>query len=314
MRVLVALDASLQCEKLVTAVENRPWPADTSFTLVHVLEPFPFRKITRCLDADRDGIEIRLKEFGGRFRILGWTAEERVLLGRPWRQITKLAAFCETDLIIVGSQGASGAANPFLGSTAGSVLRHAPCSVEVVRLKQDLEETANSKWNVLVATDGSECSKVALRAVSRRAWPVGSNFRVVSIPHPSMPLSSFRESELQDVTSIKHAKQYAESGAEILRSAGLRAEPSVLLPYHSDGREIVGEAERWPAQLIVMGSHGWRGFNRVRMGSVSEYVVVHAPCSVEVVRPNSREHDIRSLIRSGHASKSLTAASAAHAN
>jgi nucleotide-binding universal stress UspA family protein len=309
MRVLVALDAGPQCEKLIAAVEGRPWPANTSFTLVHVLEPFPFRKITRCLDADRDEIEIRLKKFGERFRTHGWTAEERVLFGRPWRQITKLAAFCETDLIVIGSQGAGGVAAHFVGSTAGSVLRHAPCSVEVVRLREGLEERENAEWNVLVATDGSECSKVALQAVSRRAWPAWSNFRVVSIPHPSMPLSSFRESELKDVTAIKHAKEYAESGAEILRAAGLRAESSVLLPFHSDGREIVGEAERWPAQLIVMGSHGRRGFNRVRLGSVSEYVVVHAPCSVEVIRPSSEEHEVRSLTRSGDDGKRFVAAS-----
>jgi nucleotide-binding universal stress UspA family protein len=43
-------------------------------------------------------------------------------------------------------------------------------------------------------------------------------------------------------------------------------------------------ADLWNADLIVVGSHGRRGFDRYVMGSVSESVALHAHCSVEVVR------------------------------
>jgi nucleotide-binding universal stress UspA family protein len=49
---------------------------------------------------------------------------------------------------------------------------------------------------------------------------------------------------------------------------------------------IVGEAERWGAELIVMGSHGYRGLKKLWFGSVSQAVALHAPCSVEIVRPS----------------------------
>jgi nucleotide-binding universal stress UspA family protein len=47
---------------------------------------------------------------------------------------------------------------------------------------------------------------------------------------------------------------------------------------------IVDEAERWGADLIVMGSRGLGAWNRLLLGSVSSVVVHHAKCSVEIVR------------------------------
>ena len=47
---------------------------------------------------------------------------------------------------------------------------------------------------------------------------------------------------------------------------------------------ILDEAETWGADLIVLGSHGYRAWERFLLGSVSQAVVSHAKCSVEVVR------------------------------
>jgi nucleotide-binding universal stress UspA family protein len=52
---------------------------------------------------------------------------------------------------------------------------------------------------------------------------------------------------------------------------------------------ILEEAERWEADLIVIGSHGYTGLKRILLGSVSNAVVAPAPCSVEIAR--SREAD-----------------------
>jgi nucleotide-binding universal stress UspA family protein len=46
---------------------------------------------------------------------------------------------------------------------------------------------------------------------------------------------------------------------------------------------ILDEAERWKADLVVMGSHGYGSWRRFMLGSVSQAVVSHAKCSVEVV-------------------------------
>jgi nucleotide-binding universal stress UspA family protein len=51
-----------------------------------------------------------------------------------------------------------------------------------------------------------------------------------------------------------------------------------------EGSDILDEVEKWGADLIVLGSHGYRGWRRFLLGSVSHAVATHARCSVEIVR------------------------------
>jgi len=290
MRVLVALDATPGCGEIVAEIASRPWPAGTSFLLLHVLDPFPFMKAPISLQRAKDEAETQLKNAGKRLCAGGWAMEEEVVLGRARQRVAKIAASSKADLVVVGSNDAGALTRLLLGSTARAVLRHAPCSVEIVRLRLNEEGLMRDRgMKILVATDGSECSLAAVRFVASRPWPEASKFRVISIPEPFMPLGEFPYFEMTEIESlntaaIKDAKRYAESGAEILRKAGLVAETETPLPRDSDAREIVKEAERWDARMIVLGSHGRRGFDRWTMGSVSEHVALHAPCSVEVIR------------------------------
>jgi len=58
----------------------------------------------------------------------------------------------------------------------------------------------------------------------------------------------------------------------------------VTEPKDTPAHAILSAAEEWKADLIVMGSHGRRGFDRIVLGSVSETVALHAKCSVQLVR------------------------------
>jgi nucleotide-binding universal stress UspA family protein len=60
------------------------------------------------------------------------------------------------------------------------------------------------------------------------------------------------------------------------------------------GPQICHIAETWPADLILMGRRGRRGLKAALLGSVSNYVLHHAPCSVLVVQGN-RDKDRESL-------------------
>jgi len=290
MRVLIALDASPSCGEVVKAVASRPWPLSTSFLLLHVLDPFPFSKAPLSLQRAKTEAANQLKEAGKRLCSGGWAMKEDVVFGRARHEIPKIARSWKADLVVVGSSEAGAVTRFFLGSTARSVLRHSVCSVEVVRALPEAADVPHIKgMKVLVTTDGSECSVAALKSVARRPWPEGSLFKVMSIPEPFMPLDEFPQFELKEIdnlntAAIKDAKRYADTGVKILSSAGLEASPENPLPRDSDAMEIVHEAQRWHADLVVLGSHGRRGFNRLTMGSVSEHVALHAPCSVEVVR------------------------------
>ncbi|HET8674534.1 MAG TPA: universal stress protein, partial [Blastocatellia bacterium] len=52
---------------------------------------------------------------------------------------------------------------------------------------------------------------------------------------------------------------------------------------------ITDEADDWGADLIVVGSHGYRGLTRLWLGSVSQTVASHAKCSVEIVRSRKKD-------------------------
>jgi nucleotide-binding universal stress UspA family protein len=289
MRVLVALDASPQCGEIVGELARRPWPAGTSFLLLHVLDPFPFTKAPLSLKGAMDAAERQLKEAGRKLCTGGWAMEEDVVLGRARQKIAKIAASWKANLVVVGSNEAGPLTRLLLGSTARAVLRNAPCAVEVVRPRVDGKHAWTKGMKILVATDGSEYSLAALRSVARHPWPEGSKFKVISIPEPFTPLGRFSHFEMKEIenlntAAVRDAKRYAESGATILRKAGLVASIKAPLPQDGDAGEILKEADRWPARMVVLGSHGRRGFDRLTMGSVSEHVALNAPCSVEVIR------------------------------
>jgi nucleotide-binding universal stress UspA family protein len=290
MKVLIALDATPQCGEIVTEIASRPWPADTFFLLLHVLDPFPFARAPISLKRAKDSAEAQLKNAGRKLCGGGWAMEEDVVFGRARQEIAKIAGKWKADLVVVGSNEAGALTRLLLGSTARAVLRHASCAVEIVRPRTNGETAVLEKrMKVLVATDGSECSLAALRSVASRPWPEGSKFKVISIPEPFMPLGEFPQFELKEIEKLntaaqKDARRYVDAGAEILQEAGLETSGETPLPRDSDAREIVKEAERWDAGMVVVGSHGRRGFDRLTMGSVSEHVALHAPCSVEVIR------------------------------
>ena len=81
---------------------------------------------------------------------------------------------------------------------------------------------------------------------------------------------------------LEEARKVAARASDALQRSGLMVETVVR---EGDPRtEIVAEAEKFQADLVVLGSKGRSGVARWLMGSVAEYVVRHAPCSVEVAR------------------------------
>jgi nucleotide-binding universal stress UspA family protein len=290
MRVLIALSATEQSREIVRQAAARPWPASSKFMLLHVLDPFPFARVPFSLKRAKEAARKELEGAAEELRKAGWDTEANVIFGRARQAVTKAAAAWKANLVVVGTHGGGALQRTLLGSTARGVLRRAHCSVEIVRsAEQSTRQTSAQATRVLVATDGSEFSVAAIRAVAARAWPEGSVAKVMSIPEPFLPMSQFpffeaEEVERLNMAALKAAKKYAAAGADALFNANLKATADTPFPESSNGREIVKEAERWLADLIVVGSHGKRGFDRWYMGSVSEYVALHAPCSVEVIR------------------------------
>jgi nucleotide-binding universal stress UspA family protein len=88
----------------------------------------------------------------------------------------------------------------------------------------------------------------------------------------------------------EQAREALNRALETLRaSQGETLQTTVELLKGYPKQVILDEAERWNADLIVVGSHGRRGLTRLLLGSVSQAVAAHSGCSVEIVRTREKE-------------------------
>ena len=141
---------------------------------------------------------------------------------------------------------------------------------------------------ILLAIDGSGFSQAALQSIIARPWPGGTEVKVLNVVEPPALLMGREmgayDPEFEAVWKAlrEQSKAVVEKAAQKLREANFAV--STQLVEGDPKSQIIDVADQWPADLIVVGSHGWKGLNRFLMGSVSQAVVRHAHCSVEVVR------------------------------
>jgi nucleotide-binding universal stress UspA family protein len=257
---------------------------------VTAVDPFFFVRAPQLLEETKKSTKEELEEDASGLREKGWPVSTEVLLENPRHAVAKLATEWKADLAVLGSHGRGTFTRLLIGSTAQAVLRNAPCSVEIVRTPRgDRASRGLHGMRVLLPTDGSEYAVLAASRVAERPWPEGSIFKVLACPEYPVLIGEYpyyAPEQLVELTkaSEAHAKEAAEQAAAVLRNSGIEVKAEVTEPRDSPARTILSSADLWQSDLIVMGSHGRRGFDRLVMGSVSETVAMHAHCSVEVVR------------------------------
>lgn len=144
----------------------------------------------------------------------------------------------------------------------------------------------------LIATDGSDYSKSAVEECCRMVIrPENADVLIVSAFEDAYPISTepfamspdYHQKLVDDVR--EQSQSFVDEAETIIRSRFPEAEFEIStdLLVGSPDQQIVERAKEWKADLIVVGSHG-RGFWGRLLGSVSDGVVHHAPCSVLVVR------------------------------
>lgn len=153
---------------------------------------------------------------------------------------------------------------------------------------------------ILLATDGSPCSEAAVDEVASRPWPSNSEVRIVSAFQ--VPLSPTPEAwaiqpeyyeEMERVVRELARKVVDVASARLKKSLGQAVNVTDQVLQGSPQSAILEEAERWKADLIVVGSHGYGTWHRLVLGSVSQAVVLHAKCSVEVVRRCDESKEVK---------------------
>ena len=149
---------------------------------------------------------------------------------------------------------------------------------------------------VVLATDGSKTSAAATDALKTVALADGDLVKIISIVDMAVPLAiDIYGGYLPDTTELEKAAK--ESAAKVLEETEKKIRayfPDRELQITTDilfgtpESRIVETAEEIGCDLIVLGSHGHNGWERLLLGSVSDSVVHHAHCSVLVVRTDEK--------------------------
>ena len=152
---------------------------------------------------------------------------------------------------------------------------------------------------ILLATDGSEHSNAAVEEVGGRSFPPNTEVHIVSVfentflyvsePAPMGGLAGSYEEV--DVIARKLAEETVRIAGEIIKEKNPALSISTKVINDSPKHGILDEAEKFGADLIVVGSHGRGAVGRFLLGSVSQSVALHASCSVLIVRIPSHVKD-----------------------
>jgi nucleotide-binding universal stress UspA family protein len=140
---------------------------------------------------------------------------------------------------------------------------------------------------ILLAIDNSKFSEATTQALIAQARPKETEVRVLHVieiyplfsagkqPAPELALASEEHRHYADALVARTSKALRDAGFDRVTTAVEQGDPKIV---------VLDSAEEWKADLILLGSHGEKDWTRFPMGSVSEAVVRHAQCSVQVVR------------------------------
>ena len=141
---------------------------------------------------------------------------------------------------------------------------------------------------ILIATDGSQASEEIIKATGQTIGnPENTTVKIIAAVEPLAPMAAepfavsaeyYGEVEAQ---AKKHAEEFTAEAAERLKEiCPQMADVSSEVFRGGAAQTIVETATDWNADLIIVGSHGYGFWSRALLGSVSNSVVNHAPCSV----------------------------------
>lgn len=146
---------------------------------------------------------------------------------------------------------------------------------------------------ILVTIDGSDTSKLGLEESIRLAKSTGGRLRLIHVIDDlslalAMDAYSGHAGDWLNVLRADGARILQEA-ADIALKAGVMFDTKLKEQFKGTVYELVlAEAQGWPADLIVLGTHGRRGLGRVVLGSSAESILRNSPIPVLLIRSPQR--------------------------
>lgn len=189
--------------------------------------------------------------------------------GIPAQQILTFVKSCAAPLLVMGTHAAGGMERFILGSTAEEVLRQAYCPVVTVGPRVSPAVQADIPvQRILYATDFSEASLAAAGLVDLLRQSTGVHLRIVHVSHGYTPEMT-GENDRFDVVR------------KVLATKG--DEECVMLHETHVAQAVIEEAERYSADLVVLGVKRASAFTAHAVQGIAFQIIAASPCPVLTV-------------------------------
>jgi nucleotide-binding universal stress UspA family protein len=257
-RIMLATDGSEYCadaERVALAMVDKCGGTLLIATIV-ITNPAAESVAPDLIQAAEEEAHALLQRIHGEALKRGIAAE--TVVGRGPDPVDELIAAAErerADVIVMGRRGKRGLMKRMIGDATSRAVGKAKCSVLVV-----MEGAAMWRKRILLATDGSRFSDAAAVAATK----IAELCRL-----PVTVVSTIRDSFNEERAAV--ADESASRVCEHLRNRNIEADKVVL--RGDPDKLIVETAQAREADLIVMGTHGRTGWERVVVGSVTESVI-----------------------------------------
>lgn len=184
----------------------------------------------------------------------------------------------QCDLILMGTHGYEGMVRVLLGSVAERVSQLT--NLPILLLHQGIEVNSVSLKRILVPTDGSNTAENALNQAAKMASDLGAQLEILHIV-PEVP---FLYTDFGSVNILEWQETLDLQGEKMVEALKIRFPAAVISCKKAQGmslaQTILEQASKNHSQLIVMGTHGRHGLERLMLGSVAEAVLHHASIPV----------------------------------
>ena len=197
-------------------------------------------------------------------------------IGNPAPVVLETTRSSRTDLVAVGSRGRGRLAELIVGSVSHRVVLHATCAALLVR------DDPGRIRRVLLAVEGHEDSLRLLTWLRTHRFSLPVDVSIVHVV-PAIPSrDSTMECHYDKWTADMepYARQLVDETAAALRTLYPTVTPQI---EHGDPAHGIANASHH-ADLVIVGSHGWRGLEHFLLGSVSHAVLHKVVCPVLVIR------------------------------
>jgi nucleotide-binding universal stress UspA family protein len=214
-------------------------------------------------------------EFG-----LNGSVESLVCEGEPPEVLVETAEGKNADLIALGTYGRKGFKRLLMGSVTSQVILNSPCDVLVVNRECDL---CTGKYrSILVPFDDSDTSKKALTRACELSKIDGGELTVLYVIPRYEEMVNFYKTEAITRGLFQEAEKILDNAKKV--AAGLGVQIKAVVQEGHSSEKILEIADKFKNDLLVLGTHGWRGMNKAIMGSTAERVIAHAAGPILIVR------------------------------